>query len=203
MGKKDKQNAAESTPEKNTAQQPTADEAAKTAETAKADETAEKSAEPETFTVTREQMEKMEGLAKQLAEEHDQYLRLAAEYDNYRKRTAKEKEGIYANAKIDTIKGMLPVYDNLERGLAQFGAEDDDPHKKGLEMIFNHYKEALTKLGVTPIDCVGKEFDPERHNAVMHIEDESCGENTVVEVLQQGFMLGDKVLRFAIVKVAN
>lgn len=203
MGKKDKQNAAESTPEKNTAQQPAADEAAKTAETAKADETAEKSAEPETFTVTREQMEKMEGLAKQLAEEHDQYLRLAAEYDNYRKRTAKEKEGIYANAKIDTIKGMLPVYDNLERGLAQFGAEDDDPHKKGLEMIFNQYKEALTKLGVTPIDCVGKEFDPERHNAVMHIEDESCGENTVVEVLQQGFMLGDKVLRFAIVKVAN
>lgn len=203
MGKKDKQNAAESTPEKNTAQQPTADEAAKTAETAKADETAEKSAEPETFTVTREQMEKMEGLAKQLAEEHDQYLRLAAEYDNYRKRTAKEKEGIYANAKIDTIKGMLPVYDNLERGLAQFDAEDDDPHKKGLEMIFNQYKEALTKLGVTPIDCVGKEFDPERHNAVMHIEDESCGENTVVEVLQQGFMLGDKVLRFAIVKVAN
>lgn len=203
MGKKDKQNAAESTPKKNTAQQPTADETAKTAETAKADETAEKSAEPETFTVTREQMEKMEGLAKQLAEEHDQYLRLAAEYDNYRKRTAKEKEGIYANAKIDTIKGMLPVYDNLERGLAQFGAEDDDPHKKGLEMIFNQYKEALTKLGVTPIDCVGKEFDPERHNAVMHIEDESCGENTVVEVLQQGFMLGDKVLRFAIVKVAN
>lgn len=203
MGKKDKKNAAESTPKKNTAQQPTADEAAKTAETAKADETAEKSAEPETFTVTREQMEKMEGLAKQLAEEHDQYLRLAAEYDNYRKRTAKEKEGIYANAKIDTIKGMLPVYDNLERGLAQFGAEDDDPHKKGLEMIFNQYKEALTKLGVTPIDCVGKEFDPERHNAVMHIEDESCGENSVVEVLQQGFMLGDKVLRFAIVKVAN
>ena len=135
--------------------------------------------------------------------EHDTYLRLAAEFDNFRKRTAKEKEGIYANAKIDTIKGMLPVYDNLERGLAQFDAEDDDPHKKGLEMIFNQYKEALTKLGVTPIDCVGKEFDPERHNAVMHIEDESCGENTVVEVLQQGFMLGDKVLRFAIVKVAN
>ena len=101
MGKKDKQNAAESTPEKNTAQQPTADEAAKTAETAKADETAEKSAEPETFTVTREQMEKMEGLAKSLADEQDKYLRLAAEYDNYRKRTAKEKEGLYADAKIE------------------------------------------------------------------------------------------------------
>lgn len=156
-----------------------------------------------TYTLTREQMEAAEMAAKQLESVKDQFVRLTAEYDNYRKRTAKEKEGIYANAKIDTIKGMLPVYDNLERGLAQFGAEDDDPHKKGLEMIFNQYKEALTKLGVTPIDCVGKEFDPERHNAVMHIEDESCGENTVVEVLQQGFMLGDKVLRFAIVKVAN
>ena len=185
------------------AQEPEQETAAPVTEETEDKEVPAEEAATETFTVTKEQMEKMEGLAKQLAEEHDQYLRLAAEYDNYRKRTAKEKEGIYANAKIDTIKGMLPVYDNLERGLAQFGAEDDDPHKKGLEMIFNQYKEALTKLGVTPIDCVGKEFDPERHNAVMHIEDESCGENTVVEVLQQGFMLGDKVLRFAIVKVAN
>ena len=196
MPKKDKQNAQPETPEKEP-------QAAAAEEKELPPEDKKEEAKAETFTVTREQMEKMEGLAKQLAEEHDQYLRLAAEYDNYRKRTAKEKEGIYANAKIDTIKGMLPVYDNLERGLAQFGAEDDDPHKKGLEMIFNQYKEALTKLGVTQIDCVGKEFDPERHNAVMHIEDESCGENTVVEVLQQGFMLGDKVLRFAIVKVAN
>ena len=191
MPKKDKQNAQPETPEKEP-------QAAAAEEKELPPEDKKEEAKAETFTVMREQMEKMEGLAKQLAEEHDQYLRLAAEYDNYRKRTAKEKEGIYANAKIDTIKGMLPVYDNLERGLAQFGAEDDDPHKKGLEMIFNQYKEALTKLGVTPIDCVGKEFDP-----VMHIEDESCGENTVVEVLQQGFMLGDKVLRFAIVKVAN
>lgn len=167
------------------------------------DEKKPKKKKEKTYTLTREQIEKAELAAKQLASVTDQFTRLTAEYDNYRKRTAKEKEGIYANAKIDTIKGMLPVYDNLERGLAQFGAEDDDPHKKGLEMIFNQYKEALTKLGVTPIDCVGKEFDPERHNAVMHIEDESCGENTVVEVLQQGFMLGDKVLRFAIVKVAN
>lgn len=167
------------------------------------DEKKPKKKKEKTYTLTREQMEKAELAAKQLASVTDQFTRLTAEYDNYRKRTAKEKEGIYANAKIDTIKGMLPVYDNLERGLAQFDAEDDDPHKKGLEMIFNQYKEALTKLGVTPIDCVGKEFDPERHNAVMHIEDESCGENTVVEVLQQGFMLGDKVLRFAIVKVAN
>ena len=199
MSKKDKQNAQPDVPEQETQ---AAAAAAEEKELPPEDKKAEE-AQPETFTVTREQMEKMEGLAKSLAEEHDKYLRLAAEYDNYRKRTAKEKEGIYANAKIDTIQGMLPVYDNLERGLAQFKDEDDDPHKKGLEMIFNQYKEALTKLGVTPIDCVGKEFDPERHNAVMHIEDESLGENTVAEVLQQGFMLGEKVLRFAIVKVAN
>ena len=200
MGKKDKQNAAESTPEKNTAQQPTADETAKTAETAKADETAEKSAEPETFTVTREQMEKMEGLAKSLADEQDKYLRLAAEYDNYRKRTAKEK--LYADAKIDTIKALLGVYDNLERGLAQYG-DEESPHRKGLEMVFNQFKESLKKLGVETMDAAGKPFDPEKHNAVMHVEDENYGENTVVEVLQQGFTLGDKVLRFAIVKVAN
>lgn len=202
MGKKDKQNAAESTPEKNTAQQPAADEAAKTAETAKADETAEKSAEPETFTVTREQMEKMEGLAKSLADEQDKYLRLAAEYDNYRKRTSKEKESLYADAKIDTIKALLGVYDNLERGLAQYG-DEESPHRKGLEMVFNQFKESLKKLGVETMDAAGKPFDPEKHNAVMHVEDENYGENTVVEVLQQGFTLGDKVLRFAIVKVAN
>ena len=202
MGKKDKQNAAESTPEKNTAQQPAADEAAKTAETAKADKAAEKSAEPETFTVTREQMEKMEGLAKALAAEQDKYLRLAAEYDNYRKRTAKEKENLYADAKIDTIKALLGVYDNLERGLAQYG-DEESPHRKGLEMVFNQFKESLKKLGVETMDAAGKPFDPEKHNAVMHVEDENYGENTVVEVLQQGFTLGDKVLRFAIVKVAN
>ena len=177
-------------------------EAAKTAETAKADETAEKSAEPETFTVTREQMEKMEGLAKSLADEQDKYLRLAAEYDNYRKRTAKEKESLYADAKIDTIKALLGVYDNLERGLAQYG-DEESPHRKGLEMVFNQFKESLKKLGVETMDAAGKPFDPEKHNAVMHVEDENYGENTVVEVLQQGFTLGDKVLRFAIVKVAN
>ena len=196
MPKKDKQNAQPETPEKEP-------QAAAAEEKELPPEDKKEEAKAETFTVMREQMEKMEGLAKQLAEEHDQYLRLAAEYDNYRKRTAKEKEGIYANAKIDTIKGMLPVYDNLERGLAQFGAEDDDPHKKGLEMIFNQYKEALTKLGVTPIDCVGKEFDPERHNAVMHIDDENLGENVVAQVFQAGFSMGDRVIRHAIVQVAN
>ena len=168
MAKNDKQNAAENTPEKDVNQTPETPQ----------EETAEVPEEQEIFTVTREQMEKMEGLAKALAAEQDKYLRLAAEYDNYRKRTAKEKESLYTDAKIDTIKALLGVYDNLERGLAK-------------------------KLGVETMDAVGQPFDPEKHNAVMHIEDESYGENTVAEVLQQGFTLGDKVLRFAIVKVAN
>ena len=158
----------------------------------------------ETFTVSKEQMEKLEGLAKELSEQKEQFLRLAAEYDNYRKRTAKEKETIYADAKIDTITAMLPVYDNLERALAQYKDEDaESPHRKGVEMVFTQFKESLSKLGVTAMDAAGAPFDPEKHNAVMHVEDESAGENTVVEVLQQGFTLGAKVLRFAIVKVAN
>ena len=192
MAKNDKQNAAENTPEKDVNQ---------TTETPQ-EETAEVPEEQETFTVTREQMEKMEGLAKALAAEQDKYLRLAAEYDNYRKRTAKEKESLYTDAKIDTVNALLGVYDNLERGIAQYG-DEESPHRKGLEMVFNQFKESLKKLGVETMDAVGQPFDPERHNAVMHIEDESYGENTVVEVLQQGFTLGDKVLRFAIVKVAN
>lgn len=162
----------------------------------------EEKKEAETFTVTREQMEKMEGLAKALASEQDKYLRLAAEYDNYRKRTAKEKEAIYSDAKIDTIKGMLGVYDNLERGIAQYG-DEDSPHRKGLEMIMTQFKDCLTRLDVKQMECVGQPFDPEKHSAVMHVDDEQYGENEVVEVLQQGFTLGEKVLRFAIVKVAN
>ena len=162
----------------------------------------EEKKEAETFTVTKEQMEKMEGLAKALASEQDKYLRLAAEYDNYRKRTAKEKEAIYSDAKIDTIKGMLGVYDNLERGIAQY-ADEDSPHRKGLEMIMTQFKDCLTRLDVKQMECVGQPFDPEKHNAVMHVDDEQYGENEVVEVLQQGFTLGEKVLRFAIVKVAN
>ena len=156
---------------------------------------------PETFTVTKEQMEKMEGLAKLVADVNDKYLRLAAEYDNYRKRTAKEKENIYGDAKADTIKPLLAVYDNLERGIAQY--DEADVHRQGLELILRQFSEALTKLGVTEIEAKGQPFDPEKHNAVMHVEDEAAGENTVVEVFQKGFMLGDKVLRFAMVKVAN
>ena len=171
-----------------------------TEETAKTEAAVDETA-PETFTVTKEQMEKMEGLAKLVADVNDKYLRLAAEYDNYRKRTAKEKESIYGDAKADTIKPLLAVYDNLERGIAQY--DEADVHRQGLELILRQFSEALTKLGVTEIEAKGPPFDPEKHNAVMHVEDEEAGENTVVEVFQKGFMLGDKVLRFAMVKVAN
>ena len=156
---------------------------------------------PETFTVTREQMEKMEGLAKLVADVNDKYLRLAVEYDNYRKRTAKEKESIYGDAKADTIKPLLAVYDNLERGIAQY--DEADVHRQGLELIMRQFTETLTKLGVTEIEAQGQPFDPEKHNAVMHIDDESLAENTVAEVFRKGYQMGDKVVRFAMVKVAN
>ena len=156
----------------------------------------------ETFTVTREQMEKMEKLAGQLASLNDQHLRLAAEYDNYRKRTTKEKETIYQDAKLDTIAKFLEVYDNLERAVTQAG-DDDNVHKKGMEMIFHQLQGILEKLGVTVIDPAGQPFDPERHNAVMHVDDENLGENVVAQVFQKGFLLGDRVIRFAVVQVAN
>lgn len=156
----------------------------------------------DTFTVTREQMEKMEKLAGQLASLNDQHLRLAAEYDNYRKRTTKEKESIYQDAKMDTIAKFLEVYDNLERAVTQAG-DDDNVHKKGMEMIFHQLQGILEKLGVTVIDPAGQPFDPERHNAVMHVDDENLGENVVAQVFQKGFLLGDRVIRFAVVQVAN
>ena len=175
--------------------------APETAQETPAEETPEVPEVEETFTVSREQMEQFESLAKLLSDGNDKYLRLAAEYDNYRKRTAKEKESVYSDAKADTIKPFLAVYDNLERGIAQY--DEADVHRQGLELILRQFTEALTKLGVTEIESQGVPFDPEKHNAVMHIEDESVGENTVVEVFQKGFALGDKVLRFAMVKVAN
>lgn len=154
------------------------------------------------ITFTREQVEKMELAVKQLESVKDQFTRLTAEYDNYRKRTTKEKEGLYQDAKADTIREFLAVYDNLERAAASEGGEDS-PHKKGLEMIFAQYKEILKKLGVTQIEALGQPFDPEKHNAVMHIDDESLGENVVSQVFQEGFELGGKVIRHAIVQVAN
>ena len=155
-----------------------------------------------TYTLTQSQMEAAELAAKQLESVKDQFVRLTAEYDNYRKRTAKEKDALYQDAKADTIREFLAVYDNLERAVSTEG-DEDSPHKKGLEMIFHQYQEILKKLGVTEIEAQGAPFDPEKHNAVMHIDDENYGENVVSQVFQAGFMLGDKVIRHAIVQVAN
>ena len=154
------------------------------------------------YTFTREQVEQMELAAKQLESVKDQFTRLTAEYDNYRKRTTKEKDNIYQDAKADTIKAFLAVYDNLERAVAAVG-DEDSPHKKGLEMIFHQYQEILAKLGVTEIEAKGQPFDPAKMEAVMHIDDENLGENVVAEVFQAGFKIGDKVIRHAMVKVAN
>ena len=166
------------------------------------DEKKPKKKKEKTYTLTREQMEKAELAAKQLASVTDQFTRLTAEYDNYRKRTAKEKETIYQDAKVDTVKAFLAVYDNLERAVAT-DADPDSPHRKGLELIFSQFKEILKKLGVEEMEALGQPFDPQRHNAVMHIESEDIGENVVSQVFQAGFTLDGKVVRFAIVQVAN
>ena len=131
----------------------------------------------------------------------DAYLRLLAEYDNYRKRSQKEKDSLYADIKADTVTKFLPVYDNLVRALKQ--GTEDEAYRKGVEMIMNQFCSTLEKLGVTKTESLGQKFDPKFHNAVMHVEDDEKGENEIVEVFQEGFMLGDKVIRFAMVKVAN
>ena len=133
--------------------------------------------------------------------EHDAHLRLAAEYDNFRKRTLKEKEQSYANGKADAVEKLLPVYDNLSRALNQETA--DTAYKKGVEMTMNELVKILNSLGVEVFGAVGDTFDPNIHNAVMHTEDESAEENTITQVFQQGFKLGDKIVRFAMVQVAN
>ena len=136
-----------------------------------------------------------------LAAQEDKYLRLAAEYDNYRKRTAKEKEALWTDIKADTAAAFLPVYDNLERAVNQPTA--DEAYKKGVEMTMNQLKEVFSKLGIEEIPALGETFDPNLHNAVMHIDDENFGENTIAEVFQAGFRCGEKVIRFSMVKVAN
>ncbi len=160
-------------------------------ETAPCEETPETQAEPS----------EADALRQAIAEQEDKFLRLCAEYDNFRKRTQKEKEAIYSDATANAVKALLPVYDNLERALKQETA--DEAYKKGVEMTMTGLLKALEGLGVSQIDAAGQPFDPNIHNAVMHMEDEALGENTVAEVFQAGFMLGEKVIRFAMVKVAN
>lgn len=147
--------------------------------------------------------EEIEKLTASVAQEQDKYMRLYAEYENFRKRSAKEREGVYTEAFCDALTQILPVLDNLERA-AQFSSEDaESPMAKGLELTLKSFVETMNKMGVYEIEALGKEFDPNRHNAVMHVDDETAGENTVVEVFMKGYAKGDKVLRYSMVKVAN
>ena len=129
---------------------------------------------------------------------NDKYMRMMAEYDNFRKRRAKEKEGVYADAYSDCISNLLPILDNLERAA---GSENFEAVTKGLELTVKAFDDALSKMGVCEIET--KTFDPNLHNAVMHVEDEQYGESEIVEVFQKGYAKGDKVIRYAMVKVAN
>ena len=133
--------------------------------------------------------------------EHDSHLRLAAEFDNFRKRTVKEKEQSYGNGKADAVAKMLPVYDNLERALNQ--PTEDAAYKKGVELTMNELVRIFTSLGVEIFGEKGDAFDPNLHNAVMHIDDETMEENTISQVFQKGFKIGEKIVRFAMVQVAN
>ena len=202
MSEETKQPTAEETPETQAGAEQEAAEQTAQEPAEKAGKGKKKTEKEKTYTLTQQQMEAAELAAKQLESVKDQFVRLTAEYDNYRKRTAKEKDSLYQDAKADTISAFLAVYDNLERAAASEGGEDS-PHKKGLEMIFTQFKDILQKQGVTEIEAQGKPFDPEKMNAVMHIDDENLGENEVAQVFQAGFMLGDKVIRHAIVQVAN
>lgn len=179
----------------------------KTGETAaeetenKAEEKADSKKDKKNKKESKKEIEIKEAAEKLIKEEKEKYLRLCAEYDNFRKRSQKERESLYTDIKADTLLKFLPVYDNLERALAQSTA--DEAYRKGVEMIMTQFNTTLEKLGITEIEALGKTFDPNMHNAVMHIEDENFGENEVVEVFQKGFKLNDKVIRFAMVKVAN
>ena len=196
-----KQTAPETAP---AAEDVKTDAAAPAAETEKAEEipvnkTGKKEAKKEKE--PKEKKETKKEIEADLAAEKDKYLRLLAEYDNYRRRSTREREAIYADVRCDTLKKFLPVYDSLSRALAQTPA--DDPARKGLEGIMNQYNTALNQLGVTAIEAVGQPFDANRHNAVMHIEDDAYGEGVVVEEFEKGFCIGDRVLRYSVVKVAN
>lgn len=191
MSKKDKERA---TPETEKAVIPEVEE---TKEEAPVEETPKE--EPKKEEAPQET--ELEKAQKALAAEHDKYLRLAAEYDNFRKRSIKEKDARYADAKADTVGKFLPVYDDLERALAN--ETSDEAYKKGVELIMAELKKIMTGLGVEEFGESGDAFDPNAHNAVMHVENEELGENVIAQVFQKGFRIGDKVIRHAVVQVAN
>lgn len=192
MAKKEQQNQTETTREE-TAPTPPEAEVRETPEANEAPEapgTAETPETPET-----------NPFEEKYNAEHDSFLRLAAEFDNFRKRTVKEKEASYGNGKADAVEKMLPVYDNLERALNQ--PTEDAAYKKGVELTMNELVKIFTGLGVEIFGAVGDSFDPNLHNAVMHTEDEGLGENVIAQVFQKGFKVGEKIVRFAMVQVAN
>ena len=177
-----------------------------TDETAGKDETAAKEEKPEEKKKKfgrkdKKQEEKDEAHAQEMAAMNDKYLRLAAEYDNFRRRSQKEKDSLYTDVRADTLTKFLPVYDNLTRALAT--PTEDEAYRKGVELIMSQFAATMEKLGVEKIESLGQKFDPSLHNAVMHVDDEEKGESEIVEVFQEGFKIGDKVVRFAMVKVAN
>ena len=197
---------------KKTNSSPASEEQAKEASAAEQNEQTAAQAKPEAEATKQPEEKKPEDAKQQeasefekaqqaLAQEHDSYLRLAAEYDNYRKRSQKEKDNLYTEIRSETVEKFLPVYDNLERALAQ--ETQDAAFKKGVEMTMNQLVSVMEKLGVESFGAAGDHFDPQLHNAVMHIEDESLGENVIADVFQKGFKVGEKVVRFAMVKVAN
>ena len=193
--KKQQDNTEQEAPEQETAKQPEADAAA-------AEKIEEPAAEPQKELSAEEKLQaEVDSLKKELADEKEKYLRLDAEYYNYRTRSIKEKQEAYDNALCKTVTEVLSVIDNFERAA---NAEcSDENFKKGVDMIFKQYLAILEKLGVSEIPAQGQPFDPNLHNAVSSCEDENLGENTVAAVLQKGYTLGKKVIRHAMVTVAN
>ena len=164
-------------------------------------EAAKQSEEKKPEEAKQQEASEFEKAQQALAQEHDSYLRLAAEYDNYRKRSQKEKESLYTDIRSETVEKFLPVYDNLERALAQ--ETQDAAFKKGVEMTMNQLVSVMEKLGVESFGAAGDHFDPQLHNAVMHEDNEDFDENTVSDVFLKGYKLGDKVIRHSVVKVMN
>ncbi len=191
MSKKDKEKKDPVTEEE------TASEAREVKEEAAAEEPAVEEA-PKAEEPKESELEKAQ---KALAAEHDKYLRLAAEYDNFRKRSRKEKEDLYLDVRAETVGKFLPVYDDLERALAN--ETEDEAYKKGVELIMTELRKIMTGLGVEEFGEKGDPFDPNAHNAVMHVENEELGENVIAQVFQKGFRIKEKVIRHAVVQVAN
>ena len=179
----------------------TEEETASAAEEVKEEAAAEDPAVEEAPKAEEPKESELEKAQKSLAAEHDKYLRLAAEYDNFRKRSRKEKEDLYQDVRAETVGKFLPVYDDLERALAN--ETEDEAYKKGVELIMTELRKIMTGLGVEEFGEKGDPFDPNAHNAVMHVENEELGENVIAQVFQKGFRIKEKVIRHAVVQVAN